>query len=352
MQENEINQDVENLDNIDESAASDTLNPGAGSGGTESKAAVLATFTQLLAQLGKEDLTSLFGQVQAQYGPNANLGVSDNSNSNKASIKSGGAAPADLMPTLGVKEDVDEMFAGDELSEEFMERAEVVFEAALNTRLTLEKTKLEEEFDAKVVAIEEAAEVALNEKATEIFEEVSNKLNDYLDYSVEVWMNENKLAIETSLRAEIAENFIEGLHSLFTENYITVPENKLDIVAEMKEEIETLKNKLNEAVDENIQLTSQVNESSKGDIVAQVAEGLTAVQADKLHSLAEGLEFGSTDLFRKKVELIKENYFGSRKTNPTGILTEETDDTVAPKAASSDVNMDQYLKAITKIAKK
>lgn len=354
MQDNDTNQD-EDLGTIDETAAADTLSPGAGSGGSDSKAVVLSTFTQLLAQLGKEDLSDLFNQVQAQYGPNAdNGGVGDASASNKASVKSAGAMPADPMPTLGVKEDVEEMFANDELSEDFMERAEVVFEAALNTRLTLEKSKLEEAFDAQLETIKEEHEAALTEQVEAVFEEVSNKLNDYLDYSIENWMAENKLAVETSLRAEIAENFIEGLHTLFTEHYITVPESKLDIVAEMKSEINALSNKLNESMDENIRLVSLVNESAKGDIVSEVAEGLTAIQADKLHSLSEGIEFGSADIYRKKVGIIKENYFGNKKTTTTGIITEEVDESTKldEAAPSNGTEMDGYMKAIKKIAKK
>ena len=195
MAEKETPEIVDNDElQIDEASAADTLKPGAGSGGTESKAATLATFTSLLSQLGKEDLSKLFNDVQAQFGPNKAPGAEDKSASNKASVNakasaavgSGGAAAPDAMPKLSVKEDMDEMFGGEELSEEFREKAEVVFEAALNTRMTLETARLEEEFAAKEAELEEAFEIALEEEIAKVFEDSVAKLDQYLDYVVDL----------------------------------------------------------------------------------------------------------------------------------------------------------------------
>lgn len=342
------NQTTDVVDQIDETAAADTLHPGAGSGGTESRAVMLSTFTQLLAQLGSEDLSDIFNQVQAQYGPNAGNGVGDNSASNLASIKSSGALPADPMPALNVKEDVEEMLGNDELSEDFKNRAETIFEAALNTRLTLERAKLEEEFSEKETELTEAFEEALEEQSSKIFEEITTKLNDYLDYAVAEWMTENQLAIDNGLRAEIAESFISGLHNLFAEHYVSVPEEKFDVMAEMRETIEILQNKLNETVDKNLELETLVIESVKDSIISEASEGLALTQSEKLKSLLEGVEFTDSDTFKKKAEIIKENYF-SKKSSNTGLIIEETEDNDKPEIVPA--HMAAYVDAISKSKK-
>ena len=335
MQKIDTGQDKKVLDTIDETAAADTLHPGAGSGGSESRASMLSTFTQLLAQLGKEDLSDLFNQVQDQYKPNGPLNGVDGSGQNKGTLAPGSKMVA---PMMSVKEDVEEMFSSDELSEEFKERAEIVFEAALNTRLTVEMAKLEEDFEAKEAELTEAFDAALEEKTFEIFEDLSNNLNKYLDYAVTEWVEENSLAIDNGLRAEIAEGFIAGLHTLFSEHYIKVPESELDIVSEMKDEIDNLKAALNEVVDENLELKSIVSESTKESIIDQVSEGMVLTQAARLRELSENVDFVSPEVFKKKVEVIKETYFGAPKTAASTLINEEVVSQDNIKVSSPDMN--------------
>lgn len=345
MAEKETPEIVDNAELDEATASADTLKPGAGSGGGDTKAEMLSTFTTMLAQLGKDDLSKLFNDVQAQFGPNKAPGAEDKSAENAATIKA--------KPSAAVKEDIDEMFAADELSEEFREKAEVVFEAALNTRMTIETARLEEEFEAKAAELEEAFETKLQEQANEIFESVSEKLDQYLSYCVEQWMEDNKIAVESTLRADVAESFIGALHGLFTEHYITVPEQKVDIVAEMKAEIEDLKSKLNEAVDTKIELQSVIDEATREATFEEVAEGLAETQIEKLRTLAEGIDFADADTYRKKLEIVKESYFTNKKpATSTGFITEEIageDDTVSESVVPGE--MAKYVKAISKIAK-
>lgn len=354
---------------IDEASAVDTLKPGGGSGGGDTKAQTLATFTSLLSQLGKEDLSKLFNDVQSQYGANKAPGAMDNSGSNKASINakpsaatgSGEGSVANppqgraALNQLGVKEDVEEMFGADELSEEFKERAEVVFEAALNTRLTLEATRLQEDFDAKVVELEEAFDVQLEETTAAVMEEMTNKLDQYLDYCVEQWMEENKLTIENSLRADIAEDFIQGLHNLFAEHYIQVPDEKIDLVAEMKAELDEVKTKLNETLDEKIALESVINEATKEATLEEVSEGLAETQIEKLKTLAEGIDYSDAETYRKKLEIVKEQYFKTAKTaSTTGLITETIDGEDSSETGTTGFTapgMEQYVQAIAKAVK-
>ena len=336
---------------IDEASAADTLKPGAGSGGGDTKAQTLATFTSLLAQLGKDDLSKIFNDVQSQFGPNKAPGAEDKAASNRASVA---MKPSDAVGKSAWKEDVDDMF-GDDLSEEFKEKAEVVFEAALNTRTNLEIARLEEEFAAKEEELEEAYEAALEEQTAAVMEEVTAKLDQYLDYCIEQWMEDNKLAIENSLRAEIAEDFMDALRNVFAEHYIAVPDEKIDIVAEMKAELDDLKSKLNETVDAKIALEAIIEQATKEAAFEEVSEGLAQTQVEKLKTLAEGIDYSDADTYRKKLEIVKEQYFKTTKTaSTTGLITEEIDgedDTANGTTGYTAPGMDKYVQAIAKAVK-
>lgn len=333
-----------NLDQIDETSAADTLKPGAGSSGTESKSEMLATFTALLAQLGKEDLSYLYNRTVEQIGKEASaLPSGANAAANKASIAT----------KASVKEDIEEMFSGDDLSEDFREKASTVFEAAVNSRTILEEARLQEEFEAAVAEMQEEFDANLQEQAASIFEEVTGKVNDYLEYAVGEWMAENAIAIENSLRLEIAEDFMKSLHNVFAEHYITVPEEKIDLVAELRAELDEVKGHLNEAIDNNIALQAVADEATRASTLEAVSEGLAVTQAEKLRTLAEGIEFTDAATFQRKLEIVKENYFSAKKAPAsTGLITESIDGSDEVDAtAVIPAGMQRYVSAISKSAK-
>jgi hypothetical protein len=336
---------------IDEASAADTLKPGGGSGGGDTKAETLATFTSLLAQLGKDDLSKIFNDVQSQFGPNKAPGAEDKAAANRATVA---MKPSDAVGKGAWKEDIDEMF-GDDLTEDFKERAEVVFEAAVNTRVNLETVRIEEEYEAKAAELEEQFNDALEEQTAAVLEDVTNKLDQYLDYCVEQWMEDNKLAIENSLRADIAEDFMEALRNVFAEHYITVPDEKIDLVAEMKAELDEVKAKLNETTDEKIALEAIIEEASKEAAFEEVSEGLAETQIEKLKTLAEGIDYSDADAYRKKLEIVKEQYFKTTKAaTTTGLITEEIDgedDTANGTTGFTAPGMDKYVQAIAKAVK-
>lgn len=336
---------------IDEATAADTLKPGAGSGGGDTKAETLANFTSMLAQLGKEDLSKLFNDAQAVFGPNKAPGAEDKSAANRSTV--------DMKPSAAVgkgawKEDIDAMF-GDDLTEDFKERAEVVFEAAVNTHVNLEMARLAEEFEELTTELEEQYEAKLEEAMAEITEHTVSKLDQYLDYCIENWMSDNQLAIESTLRADIAENFLESLRNVFAEHYITIPDEKIDLVAEMKAELEEVKAKLNETLDTKIELQSVIDEATKEATIEEVSEGLAETQIDKLRTLAEGLEYTDADAYRKKLEIVKEQYFTkSAKVRSTGLITETIDgedDSTSSTTGYTAPGMDKYMQAIAKAVK-
>jgi hypothetical protein len=334
--------------NIDEASAADTLKPGAGSGGGDTKAQTLATFTSLLAQLGKDDLSKIFNDVQSQFGPNKAPGAEDKAASNRATVA---MKPSDAVGKGAWKEDIDDMF-GDDLTEDFKERAEVVFEAALNTRMNLEVARLEEEFAAKEDELEEAYEAVLEEQTAAVMEEVTAKLDQYLDYCVEQWMEDNKLAIESTVRADIAENFMEGLYNLFAESYITVPEEKLDVVGELKAQLEELEAKLDESVNKQLELQSVIDEATMEATFDEVTEGLAATQVEKLRTLAEGIEFTDSDSYAKKLDILKGKYFSEKKEVNTGVISEEATEGLNEETKTVAVGeMANYVSAISRTKK-
>ena len=321
---------AETVENIDEASAAETLKPGAGSGGTESKAQTLAAFSSLLAQLGKEDLSKLFNDVQAVFGPNKAPGAVDNSAKNKASIATKGA----------VKEDVEEMFSGDELSEEFKEKAVTVFEAAVEARCIVEEARLQEEYEQK-----------LDEAVAVIEEEITTKIDQYLDYVIEQWVEDNKIAIESSLRAEIAEEFMGNLHKLFVESNINVPNEQLDVLGEMTAKVEELEARLDESVNRQLELQAVIDEAEKEAVFDEVSEGLAATQVEKLRTLAEGIDYADADTYKRKLDIVKENYFSDKISAPAATLVDVGESSLTEEAAPVPAEMAKYVTAISRTLK-
>lgn len=334
-----INKSTEIEENVvlDETAAADTLKPGAGSAaGDIGKTELMASVVAAMGGMSKEEINK-FQEVLSQYGKNKTPGAADKSAANKASVAAKGA----------MKEDVEELFAGDELSEEFREKASTLFEAAVNARVGLEAARLEEEFEAK-----------LEEATGQIEEELTTKIDSYLDYVAEQWFEDNKIAIESSLKVEAADKFIDGVKALFAEHFVEIPEETVDVVESLEARVAELEEKLNEEINEKIELAKLVEEAEKEAIFDEVAEGLAATQVEKLRTLAEGLEYVDAETYRKKVELVKENYFTEKKATSTSIVVEETaagsveELTEETNVVVADPGMQKYVSAIGRTTKK
>lgn len=271
----------------------------------------------------------------------------DTAGSNKASVgmKGSAATPGQSYSFTpnSVKEDIEAMFSGTELSEDFKEKATVIFEAAVTAQVNEVVADLEEQYNT-----------ALAEELAKIHEDLSNKIDQYMTYTVEQWMEQNQVAIEHSLRTEITESFIEKLKGLFEESYITVPEEKFDVVEEMQSQVEEIKSQLDAAIAENMTLKDALSESARKDIIAQVSEGLAATQAEKLVALAEGVEFDSVDNYRKKLEIVKENYFPSDKpaSAKQNLLEQINEENVEPAKATVNSPVSMYAQAISRTVKK
>ena len=232
-------------------------------------------------------------------------------------------------------EDVNALLGGEELSEEFREKAKVVFEAALNSKVKEIQEALETQYATQ---LEEAKE----ELKTSLVERVDS----YLEYVCEEWMTENELAVEHGIKSEMTESFLSGMKSLFEEHYVTIPEDKYDVLESMVEKLDEMETKLNEQIDKNIGLNKRLAESSAQDVLTQVSSGLAETQKEKLASLAESVEFESEEEYREKLETLKESYFSrtapAAKTQSTQTLSEGVDSTNAEVSST----METYLRSL------
>ena len=240
---------------------------------------------------------------------------------------------------IDIEEDVNALLGGEELSEEFREKAKLVFESALNSKVSEIHEALEAQYEIK---LEEARE-GLKEALTD-------RVDSYLEYVAEEWMTENELAIEHGLKTEMTESFLSGMKGLFEEHYVTIPEDKYDVLESMVEKLDDMETKLNEQIDKNIGLNQRLSESVSDNILDQVSEGLAVTQKEKLASLAESVEFESEEEYREKLETLKESYFSkapTAKSEAPQTLSEGVDTTEAPVASG----MEAYLRTLNAFKK-
>mgnify|MGYP001418344898 CR=1 FL=1 len=211
-----------------------------------------------------------------------------------------------------IEEDVNALLSGEDLSEEFKEKAKVIFEASINAKITDIENQLNEQY-----------EKALNEQVEEIKVELTERTDAYLEYVADEWLKENALAVENGIKTEMTESFMEGMKKLFEEHYVTLPEDKYDVLENMVDKLDEMETKLNEQIERNVELNQRLGESTAQTIFNNVAEGLAVSQKEKLQSLAESVEFESEESYRGKIETLKESYFGQKKTTSTASAPQE-----------------------------
>ncbi len=244
---------------------------------------------------------------------------------------------------VSVSEDVEAMFSGEELSEEFTTKATTIFEAAVVSKVNqiLETVTVDFESD-------------LEAEKVQIAEKLSEQVDSYLEYVAEEWMKDNELAVEQGIRSEIVENFMTGLRGLFTENYIDIPEEKVDLVDELAGKVTELESSINEEMERNIVLRKELVEAKQSAILTSACEDITESQAAKLQSLAEGVAFDDADSYAAKLETLKESYFPKEEAITEEVVIDEDEPLELSEEATpaSDPSMNAYLNAISKSIKK
>ena len=232
-----------------------------------------------------------------------------------------------------VSEDIKAVLSGADLDEEFQKKATTVFEAAVSAKVS-----------EKVEALKETAARKIGEELEGIKEEFAGRVENFLSYACEEWMTENELAIENGLRSEVTEAFMEGLKKLFIESNINVPDESLDVVADMSEKLDEMETRLNEQIEKNVGLHEQVGNYRKNEILNEFSRGLAEVQKDKFTSLAEAVEFKSEETYREKLGQIKESYFGAK----TPEVAEEISTDEPAKVESISESMSAYVQQLAK----
>ena len=251
-------------------------------------------------------------------------------------------AEEQIEDSIDVEEDLTALLEGEELSEEFQNKARTIFEAAIKTKISEVKSELQEQYEKTIV--EEVASV----KA-----ELAERVDAYLEYVSDEWMSENKLAVEAGLKTEMTESFLTGMKSLFEDHYVTIPEDKYDVLNSMVEKLDEMEGKLNEQINKNVALNKRLAESTSDVILADVSEGLAVTQKDKLATLAENVEFDGEDNYREKLVTLRNSYFPANPGAPkqqTENLSEGAETGHQQPAVTG--SMESYLKAISRSVKK
>lgn len=244
-------------------------------------------------------------------------------------------AEEETVEEYNVEEDVNALLGGEELSEEFKAKAKTIFEAAISAKVAEIKEAIEAQYEEKFVA-------ALAEEK----EALAERVDSYLEYVADEWFEENALVIEQGLKTEMTESFLAGMKNLFEEHYVSIPEEKYDVLESMVEKLDDMETKLNEQIERNIGLNKRLAESVSDNILDQVSEGLASTQKEKLASLAESVEFESEETYREKLETLKESYFASKPQTPQA-KTETLSEGVDSAGSESYSNtMEAYLRTM------
>ena len=244
---------------------------------------------------------------------------------------------------VDVEEDLNALIAGEELSEDFQEKARVIFETAIKTKVAEAKEQLEEENKVK-----------LEEQIVSTKKELVERADSYLEYVAEEWLKENQLAVENGLKTEMTESFLNGMKGLFEEHYVSIPEEKYDVIESMVDKLDEMESKLNEQIEKNVALNKRLAESVADVILADVSEGLALSQKEKLASLAENVEFDSEESYREKLVTLRESYFSNKATSSqrdtAETISESADQATATEQKVTPM-MESYMSILSRMNK-
>jgi hypothetical protein len=332
-------EDSEEGDDDDEEEASESKKKSVKeSAAPKTKAGMIQAMMDIVSGMKKDELAAQYGKITSAM--NGDEEDEEEATESKKSVRE---VKKVTKEDINVKEDVAAIFNGEDLTEDFTTKATTIFEAAVLSKVNEVLESVTVDFEAELEA----------EKSS-IQEDLSKKLDDYLEYVAEEWMKENELAVEQGVRAEIVENFMVGLRNLFTENYIDIPEEKVDLVDELAAKVGELETAVNEEMEKNIELRKELTEGKKESVMRDASKDLTESQIIKLKSLAEGVDFESEEDFQTKIDTIRENYFAEAVASDSGNLDDEPLEFAGNDVdqAVADPGMQAYMSAISRSIKK
>jgi len=242
---------------------------------------------------------------------------------------------------IDVEEDINALIAGEELSEEFQSKARTIFEAAIKSKIEGLKEQLKANY-----------EQSLTEEVATVKKELTERVDSYLEYVAEEWVKENQLAVEHGLKTEMTESFLEGMKGLFEEHYVTIPEEKYDVIENMVDKLDEMEGKLNEQIEKNVALNRRLAESTADGIFAEVTEGLADTQKDKLAGLVENVEFESEADYREKLVTLRNSYFPENTGTQRDQSENLSEEANQPSYQEVSGVMERYLQTLNRVSKK
>jgi len=308
----------------------------------KTKAGMIKALYNQLNGMKKSDLSDSFSKIMG-----STLAEADDDEEDEEEVKAGYKMENKKLKKedldINVKDDMDALVSGEDLSEEFKTKASTIFEAAVSAKVI-------SEVNQRVDELETNYNIEMSEAKEEHLSTVTEKVDGYLNYVTEEWMKENELAVEKGIRSELVEDFMTGLKNLFTEHYIDIPEEKVDLVDDLFEKVEELEQKLDESINTSVDVKKELADYKKSETLREVSENLADTEKEKLGKLAEGIDFEDKTQYSEKLEVIKENYFPKQQSET---ITEELENTEEEQDISESVDpvMSKYASALTRLNK-
>ena len=309
----------------------------------KTKAGMIKALYNQLNGMKKSDLSDSFSKIMGSTLAEEDDSDEDDEEEVKAGYKMENKKLKKEDLDINVKEDMDALVSGEDLSEEFKTKASTIFEAAVSAKVI-------SEVNQRVDELETNYNIEMSEAKEEHLSTVTEKVDGYLNYVTEEWMKENELAVEKGIRSELVEDFMTGLKNLFTEHYIDIPEEKVDLVDDLFEKVEELEQKLDESINTSVDVKKELATYKKAETLREVSEGLADTEKEKLGKLADGIDFEDKSQYSEKLEVIKENYFPKQQSET---ITEELENTEKEQDISESVDpiMSKYASALTRLNK-
>ena len=310
----------------------------------KTKAGMIKALYNQLNGMKKSDLSDSFSKIMGSTLAEEDESDEDDEEEVKAGYKMENKKLKKEDLDINVKEDMDALVSGEDLSEEFKTKASTIFEAAVSAKVI-------SEVNQRVDELETNYNIEMSEAKEEHLSTVTEKVDGYLNYVTEEWMKENELAVEKGIRSELVEDFMTGLKNLFTEHYIDIPEEKVDLVDDLFEKVEELEQKLDESINTSVDVKKELATYKKAETLREVSEGLADTEIEKLGKLADGIDFEDKSQYSEKLEVIKENYFPKQQAE---VITEELVNTEEEHTSSEpvvDPVMSRYTSALTRLNK-
>jgi len=309
----------------------------------KTKAGMIKALYNQLNGMKKSDLSDSFSKIMGSTLAEEDESDEDDEEEEKDDYKMENKKLKKEDLEIDVKEDMDALVSGEDLSEEFKTKASTIFEAAVSAKVI-------SEVNSRIDELETSYKKEISEAKEEHLSTVTEKVDGYLNYVTEEWMKENELAVEKGIRSELVEDFMSGLKNLFTEHYIDIPEEKVDLVDDLFEKVEELEQKLDESINTSVDIKKELADYKKSETLREVSEDLADTEKEKLGKLAEGIDFEDKTQYSEKLEVIKENYFPKQQSET---ITEELENTEEEQDISESVDpiMSKYASALTRLNK-